>query len=61
VLVGGHSQLYDSRQVAATVTARMPNAIAEIIPEASHDVVLWHPDELAARIVSFAVDTPARA
>jgi pimeloyl-ACP methyl ester carboxylesterase len=61
VLLGGHSQLYDAREVAAQVTARMPNAVAEIIPEASHDLVLWHPDELAERIVTFAADTPARA
>jgi pimeloyl-ACP methyl ester carboxylesterase len=60
VLVGGHSQLYDAREVAATVTARMPRAVAEIIPEASHDLVLWNPDELAERIVTFAADTPAR-
>jgi pimeloyl-ACP methyl ester carboxylesterase len=60
VLLGGHSQLYDAREVAARVTARMPNAVAEIIPEASHDVVLWHPDELAERIVTFAADIPAR-
>ncbi|SDS92810.1 alpha/beta fold hydrolase [Actinoplanes derwentensis] len=59
-LVGGHSQLYNAREVAATVTARMPRAVAEIIPEASHDLVLWHPDELAARIIKFAADTPAR-
>ncbi|MDI6104097.1 alpha/beta hydrolase [Actinoplanes sp. NEAU-A12] len=60
VLLGGHSQLYDAQEVAATVTARMPNAVAEIIPDASHDVVLWHPGELAARIVTFAAETPAR-
>jgi pimeloyl-ACP methyl ester carboxylesterase len=61
VLVGGHSQLYDAREVAARVTARMPHAVAEIIPEASHDLVLWRPIELADRIVTFAADTPARA
>lgn len=61
MLVGGHSQLYDAREVAAKITARMPNAVAEIIPEASHDVVLWHPGELAEQIVAFAADTPARA
>lgn len=61
VLVGGHSQLYDAREVAATVTAQMPHAVAEIIPQASHDLVLWHPDEIAERIVAFAADTPARA
>lgn len=61
VLVGGHSQLYDAREVAARVAARMPNAVAEIIPEASHDVVLWHPDDLAAQIVTFAAGAPARA
>ena len=54
VLLGGHSQLYDAREVAATVTAHMPHAVAEIIPGASHDVVLSHPDELAARIVACA-------
>ncbi|WP_203679507.1 alpha/beta fold hydrolase [Actinoplanes siamensis] len=57
VLLGGHSQLYDAREVAATITAHMPHAVAEIIPEASHDLVLRHPDELAARIVTFAADT----
>lgn len=60
VLVGAHSQLYDARKVAATVAARMPNAVAEVIPEASHDVVLWHPEQLAERIVAFAADAPAR-
>jgi pimeloyl-ACP methyl ester carboxylesterase len=60
VLVGGHSQLYAAGEITATVTARMPHAVAEIIPEASHDLVLWHPDELAARIVAFAADTPTR-
>lgn len=61
VLIGGHSQLYDAREVAATVTARMPDAVAEIIPEASHDLVLWHPDGLADRIVAFAANSPARS
>jgi pimeloyl-ACP methyl ester carboxylesterase len=61
LLVGGHSQLYDAREVAAQVSARMPNACTEIIPDASHDVVLWHPDELAERIITFAAGTPARA
>jgi pimeloyl-ACP methyl ester carboxylesterase len=61
VLVGGHSQLYDAAETAATVTARMPRAVAEIIPEASHDLVLWRPDELAARIVTFAADAPAHS
>ena len=61
MLVGGHSQLYDAREVAARVTARMPHAVAEIVPEASHDLALWRPDELAERIVTFAADTPARA
>ncbi|MEU8612753.1 alpha/beta hydrolase [Actinoplanes sp. NPDC048791] len=59
VLVGGHSQLYDAGEIAAVVTARMPRAVAEIIPEASHDLVLRHPDELAARIVTFAAATRA--
>jgi pimeloyl-ACP methyl ester carboxylesterase len=60
VLLGGHSQLYDAGQTAATVTTRMPRAVAEIIPAASHDLVLWRPDELAARIVTFAADTADR-
>ncbi len=60
VLLGGHSQLYDARGVAATVTAHMPRAVAEIIPEAGHDLALWHPDELAARIVTFAADPVSR-
>jgi pimeloyl-ACP methyl ester carboxylesterase len=30
VLLGGHSQLYDAHEVAATVAARMPHAVAEI-------------------------------
>lgn len=59
VLVGGHSQLYDARQVAARVTARMPHAVAEIIPAAGHDVVLRRPDELAERIATFAANAPA--
>jgi len=54
MIVGGHSQLYDARQVADRVTARMPHAIVDIVPEASHDVVLWRPDELADRVVAFA-------
>ena len=54
VLLGGHSQLYDARQVAARITAQMPHAVAEIVPEASHDLVLWHPDRLAERVVTFA-------
>ncbi|HEV7711564.1 MAG TPA: alpha/beta hydrolase [Asanoa sp.] len=61
VLVGGHSQLYDAPEVTAKVTARMPHAVAEIIPEAGHDLALWNPDELAERIVTFAADTPAHA
>jgi hypothetical protein len=32
--------LYDAQEVAVTVTARMPRAVAQIIPEASHDLVL---------------------
>ncbi|MBL7255765.1 alpha/beta fold hydrolase [Paractinoplanes lichenicola] len=52
VLLGGHSQLYDAREVAARVTAHMPHAVAEIIPEAGHDVVLWHPEEFAGRIAA---------
>ncbi|GAA2645406.1 alpha/beta fold hydrolase [Paractinoplanes durhamensis] len=60
-LVGGHSQLYDAREVTARISARMPHAVAEIIPEASHDLALWRPDELAARIVTFAAGSPARA
>jgi pimeloyl-ACP methyl ester carboxylesterase len=61
VLVGGHSQLYDAREVAARATAQMPNVVAEIVPEASHDLVLRHPDELAERIIAFAANIPARA
>jgi pimeloyl-ACP methyl ester carboxylesterase len=61
MIVGGHSQLYDAREVTARVAARMPHAIAEIIPEASHDVALWRPDELAERIVAFAAAASARA
>jgi pimeloyl-ACP methyl ester carboxylesterase len=61
VLLGGHSQLYDARAVAARVTARMPNAVAEIVPEASHDLVLWRTGELAERIVTFAAEAAARA
>lgn len=61
MLVGGHSQLYDAREVAARVTARMPHAVAQTVPEASHDLVLWRPDELAERIVTFAANSPARA
>jgi pimeloyl-ACP methyl ester carboxylesterase len=38
VLVGGHSQLYDAREVPATITAHMLRAVAEIIPEATHDI-----------------------
>ncbi|BCJ54206.1 alpha/beta hydrolase [Actinoplanes sp. NBRC 14428] len=57
VIIGGHSQLYDAREVAARITARMPHADAEIIPEAGHDVVLWRTDELADRIVTFAAGT----
>lgn len=60
-LLGGHSQLYDANEIAARVTARMPHAVAEIVPEASHDLALWRPDELAGRIVAFAADLPARA
>ena len=56
MIVGGHSQLYDAREVAARVTARMPHAIVELVPEASHDVVLWRPEELADRIVAFAAE-----
>ncbi|MBM2621087.1 alpha/beta hydrolase [Actinoplanes sp. LDG1-06] len=60
LLLGGHSQLYNAREVAATVTTHMPHATAEIIPEAAHDVVLWRPEELAQRIVTFAANTPSR-
>jgi pimeloyl-ACP methyl ester carboxylesterase len=56
MLVGGHSQLYDARKVTARVAARMPSVITEVIPEASHDLVLRRPDELAGRIVAFAAD-----
>jgi pimeloyl-ACP methyl ester carboxylesterase len=59
VLLGGHSQLYDAREVAARITAQMPHAVAEIVPEASHDLALWRPGELAARIVTFAEGIPA--
>ncbi|WIM99875.1 alpha/beta fold hydrolase [Actinoplanes oblitus] len=61
VLLGGHSQLYDAREVAARVTTHMPDAVAEIVPEASHDLALWRPAELAARIATFAAGTPAHA
>lgn len=59
VLVGGHSQLYDARQVAARINARMPHGTAEIIDEASHDLVLRRPDQLATRIVAFAAEASA--
>ena len=49
------------REVAARITARMPHAVAEIVPEASHDLVLWRPDDFAERIVTFAANAPARA
>jgi pimeloyl-ACP methyl ester carboxylesterase len=61
MLVGGHSQLFDAREVAARVTARMPHAVAEIVPEAGHDLAMWRPGELADRIAAFAADTPAHA
>ncbi|GAB2586085.1 carboxylesterase [Paractinoplanes abujensis] len=55
VLLGEHSQLYDAREVAARVTAHMPHAVAEIVPEAGHDLMLWHPEEFADRIVAAAL------
>lgn len=58
VLIGGRSQLYDAREVAARITARMPNAVAEIVPDVGHDLAMWRPDEFAERIVTFAADTP---
>ncbi|MEV6350648.1 alpha/beta hydrolase [Actinoplanes sp. NPDC051851] len=61
MVFGAHSQLYNAREVAARVTERMPHAVTELIPEASHDVVLWNPDQLADRIVTFAAETPAPA
>ena len=61
VLVGGHSQLYGAREVRDRVEARMPHATAEIIPEASHDLVLRQPEELAERIVAFASEASALA
>lgn len=61
MVVGGHSQLYDAREVAARVAARMPHATADIVPEASHDLVLRHPDALAERIVAFAAEASAHA
>jgi pimeloyl-ACP methyl ester carboxylesterase len=61
VLIGGHSQLYDARQVTARITARMPDAVAEIVPEVGHDLVMWRPDDFAERIVTFAANAPARA
>ncbi|WP_045743558.1 alpha/beta fold hydrolase [Actinoplanes rectilineatus] len=54
LVVGGHSQLYDARQVAARVTAHMPHAVAEIVPGAAHDLVMWEPGERADRVVRFA-------
>lgn len=59
LVLGGHSQLYDAREVAARVSARMPHAIVEIVPEASHDVVLWRPEEQADRIATFAAEASA--
>ncbi|MEU4236726.1 alpha/beta fold hydrolase [Actinoplanes sp. NPDC026619] len=61
VLLGGHSQLFDAAEVAARVTARMPHAVAEIVPEAGHDLVLWHPGEMAEQIVTFAADARTSA
>ncbi|BCJ47446.1 carboxylesterase [Actinoplanes ianthinogenes] len=60
VMLGGHSQLYDAREVAATVTAHMPHATVEIVPEAGHDLVLQHPGKFADRIAAFAETAPAR-
>ncbi|MBU2665587.1 alpha/beta fold hydrolase [Actinoplanes bogorensis] len=54
VLLGGHSQLYDAREVAARINTRMPHGVAEIVPEAGHDLVLRRPAELAERIVTTA-------
>ncbi|GAA4605484.1 pimeloyl-ACP methyl ester carboxylesterase [Actinoplanes octamycinicus] len=56
VLVGGNSQLYDAREVAARVTTRMPHAVAEIVPHAAHDLVMWHPERFAAQIAAFAAN-----
>lgn len=61
MLLGSRSQLYDAQEVAARVTRHMPHAVAEIVPEASHDLALWRPDELAERIVTFAAGIPAQA
>jgi pimeloyl-ACP methyl ester carboxylesterase len=61
VLIGGHSQVYDAREVTARITARMPDAVAEIVPDVGHDLVMWRPDDFAQRIVTFAANVPARA
>jgi hypothetical protein len=39
----------------------MPYAVAEVVPDASHDLVNWRPDELADRIVAFAAKASAQA
>ena len=60
MLFGGHSQLYDARAVRDRVEARMPHVVAEIVPEASHDLVLRRPEEFAERVVAFAAAASAR-
>lgn len=60
-LLGGRSQLYDAAAVAARVTALMPAARTEIVPEAGHDLPLHSPDLVADRAVEFADRAGTRA
>ncbi len=56
-LLGGRSQMYDAQAVAAQIRAQIPNAHAETIPEAGHDLPVRCPELVSNRTIQFTAAT----
>lgn len=61
LLLGEHSEVHNSRAVAARVRAAMPNVDAELVNGAGHALPITKADEVAARLRSFLAKAPSAA
>ncbi|XVU29056.1 alpha/beta fold hydrolase [Actinoplanes sp. CA-054009] len=60
-LLGGRSQMYDGRAVAARIAERVPQARAEVVPGAGHDLAVRDAGLVIERVTGFASRAQARA
>jgi pimeloyl-ACP methyl ester carboxylesterase len=58
VLLGERSQMYDASRVAARIRQVMPNARADIVPGAGHDLPMHSPELVIDRATEFMSTSP---